>query len=284
MFKKKQIFISRLSTLTMDRSFTNTCQLLKTADKPPENCIDIGDGLHVIVSLNEYNIDIQICEFVRNIAGELLPTENGIVLSPFLWESLCKSMNDAAFVDLPSSFECFSMIENQLFLSVIKKYITMQRCALKRDFSRYFIPGILLMSNCQWTLLKHKNRLVSEKVANYLIKHELKSWVLLEKQTLEEASQSVELEKIEAEMELILSLCEFLKIYLVKAVTPLVNDKVSDEENMTKYFYLAFTTFEWKQLAFEYVRENNRLLKFVTHQFFDNLNVNFIIDFVCKLY
>ena len=136
-------------------SFTETSRILKTADnagcaKLPENCVYIGNDFIVVLSLNDGKVDVRICQFVRNPDGELLPSENEIVLSPFLWVSLCKSVNNLLFIDLPTTFESFSLVENELFLAAIEKlFVTLQRCGVKQDFSRYFVPGILRMTEYQ---------------------------------------------------------------------------------------------------------------------------------------
>lgn len=292
-------------------SVADTLRVLKTIDivndaksELPDNCVVIGNGLIVIVCFDDFKVNIHVCEFIKNVSGELLPTENEIVLSPFLWQSLCDSMNDTDFVDLPTSFESFSMVKNELFLAVVEKNykmcITMQRCFMKPDFSRYFFPGILMMSEYQWSLLKDKHRDITEIVVHFMLKHELKDRVLEEvgKRLMDCIDANVE--KTEAEMTLNVSLCELLKIHLVKAINVVFKCDgcrlgyanqlghecviLSDSEKLEKYFNVALTLFNMEQIAYEFVQENNGLLTHITEEFFNSLNVHYITDFVRKLY
>lgn len=141
---------------TIHISFTDTSRLLRTIDiyntsksKFPENCFHLGFDLFVIVSVNDNKTNIHICEFVPDSTGELIPKENGIILSPLLWQYLCESFDNAEFIDLPTTFETFSLVKNELFLAVVETCgtmrVTMQKLFMKEDFSRYFIPGLVMM-------------------------------------------------------------------------------------------------------------------------------------------
>lgn len=247
-------------------SFADTARFLKKADiynatctKPP-NSVFLGKDMILVVSLNDGKVDIHICQFVRNVAGELLPSENEITLSPFLWVSLSNSMNNPTFIDLPTSFESFSMVENELFLTAIeKRYVSFQRCGVQNNYERYFIPGMLTMEDHQWARLKYNTKLINDIAAEYLLKHELKSWILKEAEIY--PYQTV-VNKSGAERALKSSLCELLKRHL---------DKASD-------LYLALSKLDLKHIAYEFVRENKSLLRFISDEMFD------VIDFVHTLY
>ncbi|KAG8184542.1 hypothetical protein JTE90_012631 [Oedothorax gibbosus] len=104
------------------QSFVDTSRLLKWIevynDKLPENCIHFGNGLIAVVCFENFKVNIHLCEFVRTLGGALVPSENKIVLSPFLFESLCSSFEDPNFIDLPTSFESFSLLENDYSLQL----------------------------------------------------------------------------------------------------------------------------------------------------------------------
>lgn len=295
---------------TIHITFADTSKLLRTLDiyntgksKLPENCFHLGFGLFLIVSVNDNKTNIHICEFVPNATGELIPTDNEIILSPFLWQSLCESFDNTEFIDLPTSFETFSLVKNELFLAVIETCdtmrVTMQKCFIKEDLSRYFIPGLVVMSEYQWCLLKDTSHLITETVIHFLLKHELKGWVLMETDRMTECPNA-DGEKTEAEMALSVSLCEFLKIHLEKGMNIVFKCDgcklnygnqlghecmtMTDEEKLDKYFNVALTTFNLKQIASEFVRENTGLLKFITEEFFHSLDARYITDFVRKLY
>ena len=295
---------------TRSISVVDASRILKTVDiynansKLPDNCFHIGNGLVLIVGYDNTKVNIHIVEFLKTAGGEFSASSNGIVLSPFLWQSLCASFENPAFIDLPTSFESVSMVKNELFLATVERNnemcITLQKCFMKQDLSRYFLPELLTISEYQWTRLKDVNSLVTEIVIRFLLKHELKFWILLEteKLTMDDCKESVE--KTDAEMMLNVSLCEFLKIHLDKAINILFECDgcrlnygnqlghecitMSDDEKLAKYFNLAFVTFDMKKIAFDFVYENKGLVRFITETFLDSLDVHYVLDFVRKLY
>ncbi|KAG8173811.1 hypothetical protein JTE90_006016 [Oedothorax gibbosus] len=141
---------------------------------------------------------------------------------------------------------------------------------------------------------------VTKVVIHFLLKHELKYWILLEpqKQTTENYNEA--LMKVDAEMILKVSICEFLKIHLGKGMNIVFKCDgcklnysnqlghkclmMDDEEKLDKYFNVALTTFNLKHIAIDFVQDNKKLLKFITEEFFDSLDESYITDFVRKLY
>ncbi|KAG8173981.1 hypothetical protein JTE90_004079 [Oedothorax gibbosus] len=250
-------------------SFADTARTLKKADiynaaytKLPQNCVYLGKDLVLVVSLNDWKVDVHLCQFVRNASGELVPSENEIILSPFLWVSLCNSMNNPSFIDLPTTFESFSLVENELFLAAIEnRYVSMQRCGLQNNYERYFIPGTLTMEDHQWRRLKYTSKLISDILTEYLIKHELKSWILKE---AENHPYQTVINKSGAEKALKTSLCGLMKTHL--------------DRTMNTDFYLALTKLDLKQIAYEFVQENKSLLRFIGEELFD------VTDFVRQLF
>lgn len=292
-------------------TFSDVARFLKIFDvystsklKLPENCFHFGNGLFAIVCLNDNNVNIHVCEFVTNANHELVPSENEIILTPFIWQALCDSLNNTDFVDLPSFFESFSLVRNELFLSIVERRnemcISMQKCVLKPDFSRYFVPGVLLMSEYQWSRLKDMNHQITETVITFLFKHELKVWCMIATEQKKSMLTNFNVEKTDAEMTLTLSLAELLKIHLEKAMNIvfkcdgcLLNYAnqlghecitTTDEEKLNEYFNLSVTTFNLKEIACEFIEENKGLLKYITTEFFESLDLKYLIDFVRKLY
>lgn len=148
-------------------------------------------------------------------------------------------------------------------------------------------------------MLKDTSHLITETVIHFLLKHELKGWVLMEADRMKE-SPNANVEKAEAEMALNVSLCELLKIHLEKGMNIVFKCDgcklnygnqlghecmtMSHEEKLDKYFNVALTTFNLKEIASKFVQVNTKLLKFITEEFFDSLDTRYIKDFVRKIY
>lgn len=292
-------------------SFLEISRLLKTVDvykktklNLPEYCYHLGNGMFVIICLNENLTNIHLCEFVKNAADDLVPSENEITLTPFIWQAFCDSLNNPEFVDLPCFFESISLVKNELFLSIVEKNnrmcICMQKCLIKHDYSRAFIPGVLLLSEYQWSVLKDINHIISDAAVSFMFKHELKLWSLIETETYFGVLSNDNVQKEEAEMTLTLSLAKLLKIHLEKAIDSVFKSKAcllkwdsqlghecitfNEEEKLNKYFYLAISTFNLKEIACEFVYDNESLLRFITNGFFVTLNIKCLLDFIRKLY
>ncbi|KAG8175724.1 hypothetical protein JTE90_010263 [Oedothorax gibbosus] len=291
-------------TISGASKISKTVDIYNANTELPDNCVHIGDGLFVIVGFDNGKVNIHIIEFLKTAGGEFSASTNGIVLSPFLWQSLCASLENPALVDLPTSFKSISMLKNELFLATVERNnemcVTLQKSFMNQDFARYFLPELLIISEYQWTRLKDVNSLVTEIVLRFLLKHELKSLILLETEKLTMPDYNESVEKTNAEMVLNVSLCEFLKIHLDKAMNIVFECDgcrinyanqlghecmtMPDNEKLSKYFNLAFVTFDWKKIAFDFVYENKGLVRFITETFLDGLDVHYVLDCVRKLY
>lgn len=278
-----------------------------TIDSLPQHYYSLGNGKFAVVAFYADFVRIHIREYFRDSKGELIPTKNGITLSPILWQILSESWDKVDFVDLPSYANAYSVVRNELLLSTLfvqeegDVCINMQRFFMKKDHSRQFLTSVCFLNERQWKSLKEIKDDISQSVLTLMFKKALPYHINIELSKMSSIPKT-DVESIDAEIvlntslteqlkeALELNICQIEREYCDGCVRDLANQLGHDCLNwrpsmkLNRYFSLAMCNINIRTFANSFLSANISICKSITQGFFDSLNVSLIVESVKKLY
>ncbi|GFX01050.1 PC4 domain-containing protein [Trichonephila clavipes] len=125
-------------------------------DAVPENHFHLGSHNYAVVSDFADVARIHLRRYKLDATGSLLPTKDGITVTPSVWLALVREFSaiDQAFED----GKVF-VIKDCLLLSrtVIENvtHIIIQRYFQRKDFTRKFLTPVSMLKETEWNVLKY---------------------------------------------------------------------------------------------------------------------------------
>ncbi|GFU66274.1 PC4 domain-containing protein [Trichonephila clavipes] len=138
-------------------------------DAVPENHFHLGSHNYAVVSDFTDVARIHLRRYKLDATGSLLPTKDGITVTPSVWLALVREFSaiDQAFED----GKVF-VIKDCLLLSrtVIENvtYIIMQRYFQRKDFTRKFLTPVSMLKETEWNVLKDIHKQITSKTVSIM--------------------------------------------------------------------------------------------------------------------
>ncbi|GFY56752.1 PC4 domain-containing protein [Trichonephila inaurata madagascariensis] len=135
----------------------------------PENHFHLGGHNYAVVSDFAYVARIHLRRYKLDATGSLLPTKDGIIVTPSVWLALVREFAaiDQVFDDgkvfvikdclLPSR----TVIENVT-------YVIWQRYFQRKDFSRKFMTPVSMLKETEWNALKDIQKQITSKTVSIM--------------------------------------------------------------------------------------------------------------------
>ncbi|GFV16315.1 PC4 domain-containing protein [Trichonephila clavipes] len=139
-------------------------------DAVPENHFHLGSHNYALVSdFADVAPRIHLRRYKLDATGSLLPTKDGITVTPSVWLALVREFSaiDQAFED----GKVF-VIKDCLLLSrtVIENvtYIIWQRYFQRKDFTRKFLTPVSMLRETEWNVLKDIHKQITSKTVSIM--------------------------------------------------------------------------------------------------------------------
>ncbi|GFU58125.1 PC4 domain-containing protein [Trichonephila clavipes] len=138
-------------------------------DAVPENHFHLGSHNYAVVSDFADVARIHLRRYKLDATGSLLPTKDGITVTPSVWLALVREFSaiDQAFED----GKVF-VIKDCLLLSrtVIENvtHIIMQRYFQRKDFTRKFLTPVSMLKETEWNVLKDIHKQITSKTVSIM--------------------------------------------------------------------------------------------------------------------
>ncbi|GFV86339.1 PC4 domain-containing protein [Trichonephila clavipes] len=242
-------------------------------DAVPENHFHLGSHNYAVVSDFADVARIHLRRYKLDAAGSLLPTKDGITVTPSVWLALVREFSaiDQAFED----GKVF-VIKDCLLLSrtVIENvtHIIMQRYFQRKDFTRKFLTPVPMLKETEWNVLKDIHKQITSKTVSIMFGR-----VFL-KLLRQEVAKHIPFPKsdcvdcIDAEMVLTTSMVELLCNHIEENISSLFicfgclegyENQLGHEcmtysngQRISEYGDLAILNMDWDKLVADFVNRN----------------------------
>ncbi|GFW01827.1 general transcription factor II-I repeat domain-containing protein 2 [Trichonephila clavipes] len=270
-------------------------------DAVPENHFHLGSHNYAVVSDFADVARIHLRRYKLDATGSLLPTKDGITVTPSVWLALVREFSaiDQAFED----GKVF-VIKDCLLLSrtVIENvtHIIMQRYFQRKDFTRKFLTPVSMLKETEWNVLKDIHKQITSKTVSIMFGR-----VFL-KLLRQEVAKHIPFPKsdcvdcIDAEMVLTTSMVELLCNHIEENISSLFvcfgclegyENQLGHEcmtysngQRISDYGDLAILNMDWDKLVADFVNRNIQMVNYMNEMFLNKLNMNVLIENAKQMY
>ncbi|GFW01818.1 PC4 domain-containing protein [Trichonephila clavipes] len=270
-------------------------------DAVPENHFHLGSHNYAVVSDFADVARIHLRRYKLDATGSLLPTKDGITVTPSVWLALVREFSaiDQAFED----GKVF-VIKDCLLLSrtVIENvtHIIMQRYFQRKDFTRKFLTPVSMLKETEWNVLKDIHKQITSKTVSIMFGR-----VFL-KLLRQEVAKHIPFPKsdcvdcIDAEMVLTTSMVELLCNHIEENISSLFvcfgclegyENQLGHEcmtysngQRISEYGDLAILNMDWDKLVADFVNRNIQMVNYMNEMFLNKLNMNVLIENAKQMY
>ncbi|GFT83801.1 PC4 domain-containing protein [Trichonephila clavipes] len=253
------------------------------------------------VAILENVARIHLRRYKLDATGSLLPTKDGITVTPSVWLALVREFSaiDQAFED----GKVF-VIKDCLLLSrtVIENvtHIIMQRYFQRKDFTRKFLTPVSMLKETEWNVLKDIHKQITSKTVSIMFGR-----VFL-KLLRQEVAKHIPFPKsdcvdcIDAEMVLTTSMVELLCNHIEENISSLFvcfgclegyENQLGHEcmtysngQRISEYGDLAILNMDWDKLVADFVNRNIQMANYMNEMFLNKLNMNVLIENAKQMY
>ncbi|GFW29952.1 PC4 domain-containing protein [Trichonephila clavipes] len=270
-------------------------------DAVPENHFHLGSHNYAVVSDFADVARIHLRRYKLDATGSLLPTKDGITVTPSVWLALVREFSaiDQAFED----GKVF-VIKDCLLLSrtVIENvtHIIMQSYFQRKDFTRKFLTPVSMLKETEWIVLKDIHKQITSKTVSIMFGR-----VFL-KLLRQEVAKHIPFPKsdcvdcIDAEMVLTTSMVELLCNHIEENISSLFvcfgclegyENQLGHEcmtysngQRISEYGDLAILNMDWDKLVADFVNRNIQMVNYMNEMFLNKLNMNVLIENAKQMY
>ncbi|GFQ67277.1 PC4 domain-containing protein [Trichonephila clavata] len=273
-------------------------------DAVPENHFHLGGHNYAVISDFADVARIHLRRYKLDATGSLLPTKDGITVTPSAWLVLVRQF---AAIDQAFDDGKVFVIKDCLMLSrtVIENvtYIICQRYFQRKDFSRKFLTPVSMLKETEWKVLyiyikdiqkQIKSKTVSIMFGRVFLK-------LLRKEVAKHIPfPKSDYDCIDAEIVLTTSMVELLCNHIQENISSLFicygclegyeNQlghecmTYSNEQRIFNYGDLAILNMDWDKLVADFVNRNIQMVNYISEIFLNKLNMNVLIENAKQMY
>ncbi|GFX60085.1 PC4 domain-containing protein [Trichonephila clavipes] len=248
-------------------------------DAVPENHFHLGSHNYAVVSDFADVARIHLRRYKLDAAGSLLPTKDGITVTPSVWLALVREFSaiDQAFED----GKVF-VIKDCLLLSqtVIENvtHIIMQRYFQRKDFTRKFLTPVSMLKETEWNVLKYIHKQITSKTVSIMFGRVFLKLLRQEVAKHIPFPKSDYVDCIDAEMVLTTSMVELLCNHIEENISSLFvcfgclegyENQLGHEcmtysngQRISEYGDLAILNMDWDKLVADFVNRNIQMTDF----------------------
>ncbi|GFU17953.1 PC4 domain-containing protein [Trichonephila clavipes] len=247
-------------------------------DAVPENHFHLGSHNYAVVSDFADVARIHLRRYKLDATGSLLPTKDGITVTPSVWLALVREFSaiDQAFED----GKVF-VIKDCLLLSrtVIENvtHIIIQRYFQRKDFTRKFLTPVSMLKETEWNVLKDIHKQITSKTVSIMFGRVFLKLLRQEVAKHIPFPKSDCIDCIDAEMVLTTSMVELLCNHIEENISSLFvcfgclegyENQLGHEcmtysngQRISEYGDLAILNMDWDKLVADFVNRNIQMLE-----------------------
>ncbi|GFQ80153.1 PC4 domain-containing protein [Trichonephila clavata] len=273
-------------------------------DAVPENHFHLGGHNYAVISDFADVARIHLRRYKLDATGSLLPTKDGITVTPSVWLALVRQF---AAIDQAFDDGKVFVIKDCLMLSrtVIENvtYIICQRYFQRKDFSRKFLTPVSMLKKTEWKVLyiyiKDIQKQITSKTVSIMFGRVFLK--LLRKEVAKHIPfPKSDYDCIDAEIVLTTSMVELLCNHIQENISPLFicygclegyeNQlghecmTYSNEQRISNYGDLAILNMDWDKLVADFVNRNIQMVNYISEIFLNKLNMNVLIENAKQMY
>lgn len=140
-----------------------------TGSLPPHH-FHLGGDNYVVASTFGDRVNVHLRKYVWDKNHQLIPTKEGVCLHPFVWQTLANKME---YTNCFSKRKEVMVIQDSLMISSIHvedvPHLSLQCYLKKRNFSRYFLPNVCLLTKQEWETLESIRETVTSSTISLLL-------------------------------------------------------------------------------------------------------------------
>ncbi|GFR26220.1 uncharacterized protein TNCT_612361 [Trichonephila clavata] len=269
-------------------------------DAVPENHFHLGGHNYAIISDFADVARIHLRRYKLDATGSLLPTKDGITVTPSVWLALIRQ-----FAAIDQAFDDGKVIVIKdclmLSLTVIENvtYIICQRYFQRKDFSRKFLTPVSMQKETEWKVLKDIQKQITSKTVSIMFGRVFLK--LLRKEVAKHIPfPKSDYDCIDAEIVLTTSMVELLCNHIQENISSLFicygclegyeNQlghecmTYSNEQRISNYGDLAILNMDWDKLVADFVNRNIQMVNYISEIFLNKLNMNVLIENAKQMY
>ncbi|GFW42903.1 PC4 domain-containing protein [Trichonephila clavipes] len=270
-------------------------------DAVPENHFHLGSHNYAVVSDFADVARIHLRRYKLDATGSLLPTKDGITVTPSVWLALVREFSaiDQAFED----GKVF-VIKDCLLLSrtVIENvtHIIIQRYFQRKDFTRKFLTPVSMLKETEWNVLKDIHKQITSKTVSIMFGRVFLKLLRQEVAKHIPFPKSDCIDCIDAEMVLTTSMVELLCNHIEENISSLFvcfgclegyENQLGHEcmtysngQRISEYGDLAILNMDWDKLVSDFVNRNIQMVNYMNEMFLNKLNMNVLIENAKQMY
>ncbi|GFT05275.1 PC4 domain-containing protein [Trichonephila clavipes] len=232
---------------------------------------------------------IHLRRYKLDATGSLLPTKDGITVTPSVWLALVREFSaiDQAFED----GKVF-VIKDCLLLSrtVIENvtYIIWQRYFQRKDFTRKFLTPVSMLKETEWNVLKDIHKQITSKTVSIMF------WRVFLELLKKEVAKHIPFPKSDCvDIELLCNHIEenISSLFVCFGCLEGYENQLGHEcmtysngQRISEYGDLAILNMDWNKLVADFVNRNLQMVNYMNEMFLNKLNMNVLIENAKQMY
>ncbi|GFR21807.1 PC4 domain-containing protein [Trichonephila clavata] len=265
-------------------------------DAVPENHFHLGGHNYAVISDFADVARIHLRRYKLDATGSLLPTKDGITVTPSVWLALIRQ-----FSAIDQAFDDGKVFVIKLSRTVIENvtYIICQRYFQRKDFSRKFLTPVSMLKETEWKVLKDIQKQITSKTVSIMFGRVFLK--LLRKEVAKHIPfPNPDYDCIDPEIVLTTSMVELLSDHIQENISSLFicygclegyeNQlghecmTYSNEQRISNYGDLAILNMDWDKLVADFVNRNIQMVNYISEIFLNKLNMNVLIENAKQMY
>ncbi|GFY50389.1 PC4 domain-containing protein [Trichonephila inaurata madagascariensis] len=260
----------------------------------PDNYFHISGHNYAVFSDFACVARIHLRRYKLDAIGSLLPTKDGITVTPSVWLALVREF--AAIDRAVDDGKVFVINDCLLLLRTVTEnvtYIIWQSYFQRKDFSRKFLTPVSMLKEAEWNALKDIQKQITSKIISIMFGRVFLKFLR------KEVAKHIPFPKsdfdcIDAEIVLTTSMVELLCNHIQENIPSLFiyygyleeyeNQlgqecmTYSNEQRVPEYGDLAILNMDWDKLVADFVNRNNQMVNYMSEIFINKLNMNVLIE------